>query len=92
MADIRKSTAYQRWRAAVWRPWCAKCRINQHGRYDDENIHIRWVKMIAHHIKGFARYPELRFDPQNGITLCEDCSREEHIKNRGEYYGKSPTK
>lgn len=34
----------------------------------------------AHHIKPFASHRELRYDVDNGITLCVGCHREVHRK------------
>ena len=38
-----------------------------------KNGHGKKVNLNAHHIFNWADYPELRFDINNGITLCEDC-------------------
>ena len=37
-------------------------------------------KLVIHHIKSWAEYPELRFEPFNLITLCENCHRKVHSK------------
>lgn len=33
-------------------------------------------RLCMHHIKRYANYPELRWDPRNLITLCEEKHKE----------------
>lgn len=61
---IRKSIEYKIWREAVFARdnWtCKEC-----GRRGS-------IKINAHHIKPFAKFPELRFNVDNGKTLCVEC-------------------
>jgi len=64
----RKSVKYKRWRDSIYKRDNCICRM----------CLIKCVKemMIAHHIKSFLDFPELRFDRDNGITLCRSC----HVK------------
>ena len=45
--------------------------------YKRDNFHCQWPgcpnnkKLNAHHIKTWAHFPGLRFDVNNGITLCK---------------------
>lgn len=61
---IRKSKEYLEWKAQVFirdNRLCIVC-----GSGD---------KIEADHIKPFSTYPELRFDVNNGRTLCNNCHR-----------------
>lgn len=46
--------------------------------YKRDNFTCQWPnctcrkKLNAHHIRTWANYPHLRFDINNGITLCKD--------------------
>jgi len=40
-------------------------------------------KLVVHHIKKWSRYPELRFEPTNLLTVCEVCHRKIHSRRKG---------
>jgi hypothetical protein len=71
---IRTSRTYYWWRKRVLKRDKYICQKCGHKK----NLHV-------HHILPFAKYPELRFELNNGITLCANCHIEEHreaIKTR----------
>ena len=57
----RNDPAYCEWRMNVWIRDNFRCRI------DNQDCN---GKIIAHHILGWSLYPELRYEVNNGITLC----------------------
>jgi 5-methylcytosine-specific restriction endonuclease McrA len=61
---------YRKWREAVLARDGYRCR--QCGTTSEP--------LNAHHIKGWTRYPALRFDVSNGLTLCEPCHNSVHSK------------
>ncbi len=70
---IRRSKKYNKWRDEIYKRDYFKCQMC--GSKKD---------IIAHHIKNFADYPDLRFDVNNGMTLCRSCHLKLHRQERRE--------
>jgi hypothetical protein len=66
-----KSDAYISWRNEVFRLdnyYCRRC-----FAHSGEG---KRVNLVAHHIKPWKDFPELRYDVDNGATLCVKCHSE----------------
>lgn len=58
----RNDMAYKEWKRQVWIRDNYKCKMR--------NCDCKG-KIIAHHILGWSFFPELRYEVNNGITLCQ---------------------
>jgi len=67
---IRGSNKNKEWRMNVF------CRDG----FICQNCGASGVYVEAHHIKPFSKYPEFRFDIDNGITLCVKCHKK--VRNK----------
>lgn len=70
---IRNSKEYKAWRELVFNRdnhACQDC-----GAKSKKGLA---VYLHAHHISPFSTHPELRFDIDNGITLCKKCHYKAH--------------
>ena len=65
---IWRSPEYKEWRRTVFERdnyTCQQCGIKSGNG--------RAIILEAHHIKQFAKFPELRLEISNGVTLCKQC-------------------
>lgn len=84
--QVRGSLEMKLWREAVFKRdnWtCVWCGLK--GGWSKEQR--KKIEIQADHIKSFSQYPNLRFDINNGRTLCVDCH-----KKTDTYAGKSHIK
>ncbi len=64
----RKSAEYSNWRLAVF----------ERDSYTCRDCHKSGGYLHAHHVEKFSDRPDLRLDPQNGVTLCMECHAKRH--------------
>ncbi len=77
---LRETSEYKKWRKLIYERdnyTCQSC--------GDKSIKGHYVYLEAHHIKSFLEYPELRFDINNGITLCKRCHEKTKVRINGRY-------
>ena len=67
---LRQTDEYNKWRFSVYKRDNYICRHCKTKCTKDT--------IVAHHIKAFSEYPELRHKVDNGITLCRSCHKKEH--------------
>jgi 5-methylcytosine-specific restriction endonuclease McrA len=67
---IRQTLEYKEWAKNVYKKDYWSCKIC--GKKCEKK------DIVAHHIKSFNDFPELRFIIDNGITLCRSCHRKIH--------------
>lgn len=68
----RRCAEYKLWRATVFERDGYRCQLC------DE----KGGKLNAHHIASYAHHPGLRYEPDNGVTLCEECHKFVHRELR----------
>ena len=72
---LRTRTEYLDWRNKIFQRdnyTCQECGIKSGNGVK--------IYLNVHHKKSFSEYPDLRFNLDNGVTLCKNCHLLEHSK------------
>ncbi len=59
---------YVDWRKAVF----------ERDKYTCQQCYQRGGRLQAHHLSSWSKYPDLRYEVSNGLTLCRDCHAKVH--------------
>ena len=72
-----------KWVGGTHRYWINKCFERDNFTCQDCKIQFLEKGLLdVHHLKSKSRYPELKFDVNNGITLCPNCHRVRTLQQR----------
>lgn len=74
---LRRTKPYKDWRESVFARdnWtCQKCAT-------------RGGRLHPHHVKSWSQFPELRFEVENGTTLCVNCHYHTHSEQGDKTFG-----
>lgn len=69
---VRQRAEYINWRREVFKRDAFTC----------QHCFKKGTCIEAHHIKEWAKYPDLRFTVSNGLTLCKPCHRKHHANKK----------
>ncbi len=58
------------WRYKEWRS-----KVFERDNWTCQTCNKRGIPLEPHHIKGWTKYPELRYEVENGVSLCIECHR-----------------
>lgn len=71
---LRLNSKTKEWRTLIFQRDNYTCQMEKCGE--------RGGKLNAHHIKRFKDFPNIRFDINNGITLCKKCHQKINNKEK----------